>query len=109
MQALRQMGGGIVIAIISLLLVVGGISLALSETKSPEQPTATPLPPIIATSLEQPTLAPIIAATNTIEIPTLAATVLPSATIAAPIVCNPPSGWIRCIPSRKDIKPQLKF
>jgi len=103
MQALRQMGGGIVIAIISLLLVVGGISLALAETKAPEQPTPTPLPIIIATSLEQsfPTL--IIAPTDTLEIPTLdAPTQLPSATLAVPVVCNPPIGWVRIIVNTND-------
>ena len=32
MQTLRQLGGGVIIAIISVILVIGGISLALAET-----------------------------------------------------------------------------
>lgn len=104
MQALRQMGGGLVIAIISLLLVVGGISLALAETRAPEQPTSTPLPIIIATSLEQSSPTPIIAPTDILGIPTLTAsdTALPSATLAAPVVCNPPIGWVRIVVSTND-------
>ena len=101
MQALRQMGGGLVIAIISLLLVVGGISLALAEAKPPEQPTSTPLPPIIATSLELPiaTPTPIIADTNTVPTPI----VMPSATLAlAPVVCNPPAGWFQIVVNTND-------
>ena len=107
MQAVRQMGGGVVIAIISLLLVIGGISLALSEANPPAEPTPTPLPPVIATSLEVPVstsiiATPIIANTNTAELPTLTSTVLPNATLAAPIVCNPPVGWIQIIISTND-------
>jgi LysM repeat protein len=94
MQALRQMGGGVLIAVISLLLVVGGISLSLAEANPPE-PTQTPFPLIIVTSLELPTSTPIIANTNTLEIPTLTAIVMPSATLAIPVVCNPPAGWLQ--------------
>src|SRR5258706_2562092 len=108
MQALRQMGGGVVIALISLLLVIGGISLALSEANTPAESTPTPLPPIIATSLELPTSAPIIietpiiANTNTAELPTLTSTALPSSTLAIPVVCNPPVGWRQIIVNAND-------
>ena len=80
MQALRQMGGGVFIAIISLLLVIGGISLSLSETNSPEQPTPSPLPPIIATSIELPSLTPILVNTleSTVESATQSPTAAPS-------------------------------
>ena len=103
MQALRQMGGGLVIAIISLLLVIGGISLALAETHPP-QSTATPLPIIIVTSLEQPTATLIIANTNTLEVPTQPqpATAIPSATLAAPVVCNAPAGWLQIVVNTND-------
>jgi LysM repeat protein len=94
MQALRQMGGGVLIAVISLLLVIGGISLSLAEANPPE-PTQTPFPLIIVTSLELPTSTPIIANTNTLEVPTLTAIVMPSATLAIPVVCNPPAGWLQ--------------
>lgn len=107
MQALRQMGGGLVIAIISLLLVVGGISLSLAESNSPEQPTSTLIPPIIATSLEISTSTPILANTNTIEAPTLTSTALPSAiaqstTIPAVVACNSPAGWLQIIVNTND-------
>jgi LysM repeat protein len=104
MQTLRQMGGGVLIAIISLLLVVGGISLSLAENRSQAQASPTSIPlSIIATSLEQPTSVPLFAPTNTLEIPTLApATALPSATLAAPVVCNPPSGWLQIIVNAND-------
>lgn len=101
MQALRQMGGGVLIAIISLLLVVGGISLSLAET-TPPQPTPTPLQLIsIATSLEQSTATPILINTNTLAAPTLTvAPVLPSAT--APVICNSPAGWLQIVVNAND-------
>jgi LysM repeat protein len=108
MKALREMGGGLIIAIVSLLLVIGGISLSLAESTLPEQPTPTPLPPLLATSIDLPTLTPIlVVSTNTLEIPiqipTLAFTVEPSATLAAPAaVCNPPAGWIPILVSASD-------
>ena len=102
MQALRQMGGGVIIALISLLLVIGGISLSLAETNAPEEPTPTPLPAIVSTSIELPTVTPIL--TNTIESPTLTAIVLPSVTQALPtvIVCQFPTGWAQIIVSAND-------
>ncbi|HXD10717.1 MAG TPA: LysM peptidoglycan-binding domain-containing protein [Anaerolineales bacterium] len=105
MRALRQMGGGLIIAVISLLLVIGGISLSLSETNSPEQPTPSPLPPIIATSIELPTLTPI--PINTIESVTLTATLtstpIASVTPLAPAtVCTTPAGWIQIVVTAND-------
>jgi len=102
MQALRQMGGGVLIAIISLLLVIGGISLSLAEANPPEPPTPTLIPPIIATSLEVASSTPILVNTNTIEAPTLISTALPSVTLAAPVVCNPPAGWLQIIVNTSD-------
>ena len=103
MQALRQMGGGVFIAIISLLLVIGGISLSLAENRPQAQATPTSIPLIIiATSLEQPVSTPVFAPTNTLEIPILTSTALPSATLAAPVVCNPPSGWLQIIVNAND-------
>jgi LysM repeat protein len=107
MRALREMGGGLIIAVLSLLLVIGGISLSLAENTPPEQPTPTPLPPILATSIDLPTLTPIIvASTNTLEAstPTWTSTAAPpTATQAAPVaVCNPPAGWIPITVSASD-------
>src|SRR5262245_17561707 len=106
MRALREMSGGLIIAVVSLLLVLGGISLSLAENKPDEQPTPTPLPPIVATSIELPTFTPIIVNTNTPEVATQTATQtftpLPSATQVAAVVCNPPPGWIQIIVSVSD-------
>lgn len=108
MRALREMSGGLIIAVVSLLLVLGGISLSLAENRPLEQPTPTPLPPIIATSIELPTFTPILT-TNTLAAPTTetatqtaTSTVLPSATLAVAVVCNPPAGWIQIIVSAND-------
>lgn len=107
MRTLREMSGGLIVAVISLLLVLGGISLAMAENTPPESPTPTPLPPIIATSIELPTFTPIIVNTNTLAAPTTETatqtfTAVPSATVAAPVVCNPPPGWIQIIVRASD-------
>jgi hypothetical protein len=54
MQNLRQLGGGVIIAIFSVILVVGGIFLSLAETLPP---AATPslIPPTLPLSLPSPT------------------------------------------------------
>ncbi len=36
MQALKQMGGGLLLGLISLVIVIGGISLALAEGRAPQ-------------------------------------------------------------------------
>ena len=86
MQGLRQFGMAIVVGIISLGLVVGGFSLALSESFT--QPLSTPtenLPtaPVFLTA----TLTPAATLPPT-ELPTLTNTPLP------PPACIPPSGWM---------------
>ena len=106
MRALREMSGGLIVAVVSVLLVLGGISLSLAENQPDEPPTPTPLPPIIATSIELPTFTPIIVNTNTPEAATQTATqtftASPSATLAVAAVCNPPTGWIQIIVSASD-------
>jgi len=104
MRALREMGGGLIIAIVSLLLVIGGISLSLAENSAPEDPTPTPLPPIFATSIDVPIITLMAVDTNTNE-PTLAqpTTIIePSATQPAPVICNPPAGWLQIIVGAND-------
>ncbi len=92
MQALRQMGGGILIALFSLLLVMGGILLALAETStSVAPPTPTPLPtqtfPLFA-----PTLTPL----PPTQTDTLTPSLVPTVT-SSPTICPPPGGWIQII------------
>ncbi len=88
MQALRQLGGGILIGILSLLVVIGGSSLALAEgyIGLPPTPTQTasptsPFPPTPTTG--GPTIEP-----SPTIVPTSTDTPVP------PTTCPPPSGWV---------------
>ena len=100
MQTLRQLGGGVIIAIISVILVIGGIFLSLAENL-PSPATPTPVPPTFPQSFPTPTGTTIgFPATDT-ETPTQVST-LPTLTASAtlgvspmPASCTPPSGWIR--------------
>ena len=108
MQSLRQLGGGVLIALISVLLVIGGISLALAETLPP-QATPTTLPPTV--SLEFPTatftVPPVMSVSPTA---TASITSLPSATDTAyatntlfvQVACTTPTGWVRITTSSRD-------
>src|SRR5688572_13333259 len=93
MQTLRQLGGGVIVAIFSVILVIGGIFLSLAETLPP--PTIpTQVPPTFPQSFPTPT--------GTLEtmtaVPTETHTPLPTLTalaLASPTSCTPPVGWIR--------------
>jgi LysM repeat protein len=93
MKALRQMGSGFIIGAISLLLVIGGISLSLAESSAPEiPPTPSPIPTTFAVEFASPLPSP----TNLLEIPTELPTLFPTATLvlAQPTSCTIPPGWI---------------
>lgn len=99
MQSFRQLGGGLVIAILSVLLVIGGISLSLAETL-PAQATPTPIPPTL--SLEFPTATftvfPGLGETSTATLTgtplvLTAEPVLVTNTLFVPASCSYPSGW----------------
>jgi len=96
MQALRQMGGGLIIGIISLVLVVGGIALSLAETSTPKLNTPTPLPPPT-----QPLELFASTATSFITIiePTDISTYTPIPTevivLSSPTFCPAPVGWFQ--------------
>jgi len=104
MQSLRQLGIGVIIAIVSVILVVGGIMLALAETLPPPS-TPTQIPPTLPLSFPTPTIT---ASPIQSETPTAAQTASPSATttqlntLLAPTVCTPPVGWIRIIAGAGD-------
>lgn len=109
MQALRQMGGGVIIAIISVVLVLGGISLALAETLPPSN-VPTQIPPTLPQTISTPTTIgvglPTLSETPT-TLPSLTATTLASSTstLALPptvAVCTPPNGWIAVITTAND-------
>jgi len=108
MRVLREMGGGLIIAVASLLLVIGGISLSIAETSKNVQPTPSPLPPIFSTSIDLATFTPIISITDIIlESPTFPSTstatlALVSTYTAPAITCVPPAGWVQIIVSAND-------
>jgi LysM repeat protein len=94
MQTLRQLGGGVIVAIFSVILVIGGIFLSLAETLPPPA-TPTQIPPTFPESFPTPT--------GTIEtmtaLPTETETALPTLTpalaLASPTSCTVPPGWVR--------------
>jgi LysM repeat protein len=100
MQAFRQLGVGVVVAIASVILVIGGIFLAMAET-FPSAATPTQIPPTFPESFPTPT------ATTIGFPPTDTQTVTPVSTLPTmtasptlgvspmPASCTPPSGWIR--------------
>jgi len=94
MQSLRQLGGGVIIGIISVMLVLGGILLSLAESL-PSPATPTLIPPTFPQSFPTPTAT--IASTLSTETATQTETPSPSATIAllSPTSCTPPVGWLR--------------
>lgn len=101
MQALRQLGGGVIIALISIILVIGGISLALAESSSPPS-VVTPIqiPPTLQLIFPTSTLS--LASTQT-QIPTQTATVFPTSTISIPpTACTPPGGWFQTVVGATD-------
>ena len=98
MQAWRQLGVGVIIAIVSVVLVIGGIFIALAENL-PARATPTQIPPTFPQSFPTPTPTIITALpsetpTETV-LPSATASSLPTAVLATPTLCTPPSGWIR--------------
>ena len=101
MQNLRQLGGGVIIALVSVILVIGGISLALSETLPP-QATPTPISPTVSLNFPTATFtAPaLVSETPTatftqIVAPSATDTLFPTNTLFVQASCTPPSGWVR--------------
>jgi LysM repeat protein len=108
MQNIRQLGGGVIIALISVILVIGGISLALAETL-PSQATPTPIPPTV--SLDFPTAtftaATLVSETSSstatpIIVTSITDTLIPTNTAFAQVSCNPPAGWLRITTGSSD-------
>ena len=101
MQPLRQLGSGVIIALLSVILVIGGISLALAETFT-SQATPTPIPPTISLNFPTATftIAPLITdtpiSTPTAIVATLSTnTLVATNTLFVQASCNTPNGWIR--------------
>src|SRR5512133_20159 len=103
MQNLRQLGGGVIIALVSVILVIGGISLALAETL-PSQATPTIIPPTVSlifptatytvSSVDSETPTTTITQTQT-PTPLVTNTVFATNTLFIAASCTPPSGWVR--------------
>ena len=90
MKALRQLGSGFIIGAISLLLVIGGISLSLAETSIPSQPpTASPTNTTFAVEFSSPFPLPTQSTPSTTPTQTLLVS-----TNTSQAVCNIPSGWV---------------
>lgn len=101
MQPLRQLGSGVIIALLSVILVIGGISLALAESL-PSQATPTPIPPTLSLNFPTATftIAPLLSDTPTVTpTATIAAvntnTLVATNTLFVQASCTTPSGWIR--------------
>jgi LysM repeat protein len=86
MDTLRQLGGGLLLAVFSAVLVIGGISLALAESYVPVIPTPTETQALIA-SFPSPT-SPSLAFITETSPPS------PTETVPPPTSCPPPPGWV---------------
>ena len=104
MQTVRQLGVGVIVAVVSVILVIGGVFLSLAET-FPSAATPTQIPPTFPESFPTPTSTTIgFPATDT-ETTTALPTLTESATLTpvfSPTACMPPSGWIRVTTSSGD-------
>jgi LysM repeat protein len=98
MQALRQLGVGVIVAIVSVILVVGGVFLSLAETLPPAA-TPTQIPPTFPQSFPTPTATtigfPASETPTASPVPTLSETASPTLPSASPTICTPPAGWIQ--------------
>lgn len=110
MQNLRQLGVGVIIAIVSVMLVIGGIFLSLAESlPSPATPTqipptlpqSFPTPTPTITAIESPSPSPT-ASQASVQPTTEVASLFPTTISSPPASCTPPSGWIRIVTSTGD-------
>lgn len=109
MQNLRQLGGGVIIALISVILVIGGISLALAETL-PSQATPTPIPPTVSLDFPTATFTAATVGTAVSETPSSTVTpiivstdtLIPTNTAFVQVSCTPPNGWLRITTGASD-------
>ncbi len=85
MKVVRQLGNGILYGLVSVTLVVGGLSLALAESFTAPSPTPTISLPTVPQTLTSTQAGPTALPSST---PTSSATPPP------PTNCPPPAGWI---------------
>ena len=93
MQALRQLGGSILVGAISFLLILGGLSTTLAEQSIDEPPqftiTETSIPTSVPLDIKTATLSSL----GLLPTATITSSPSPTTTIPAPVVCPAPSGW----------------
>ena len=99
MQAARQLGNGLLYALISIVLVLGGLSLALAEgNHNYISPSSTPYPTALLQTSTPPSLysTPLTFPASTQVYITTTPIVIssPTQTISALMNCMPPSGWL---------------
>ncbi len=110
MGSLRQVGAGILLGVISIIVILGGFSLALVEggalpAASAASPTLTPTPAISSTlfptlSVPSTNTPQIIQITDTPSITPTSTSILPTAGLASLTpastltICPPPAGWL---------------
>ncbi len=94
MQAIKQLGGGILLGLISLAVVLGGISLALAEGYVPQPALflASPTPDAFPTSELAATSMDFLLSPYPSDTP--AATFTATLTPVPPTNCPPPAGWV---------------
>lgn len=85
MRVLRELGEGLLYALVSMVLVIGGLSLSMAENFNPQRPGPTAniltVPPTLTSTLPPPAGA-------------LTPTPTPSRSPTPPNNCLPPAGWI---------------
>lgn len=106
MKSLRQLGIGVLIAIVSVILVVGGIMLSLAESL-PAPSTPTQIPATLPQSFPTPTItaSPIRSETPTATqtgTSLVTNTALNTLLASTPTSCSPPVGWIRIVAGAGD-------
>lgn len=89
MRALRQLGGGLLYGLVSIVLVIGGLSLALAESYTAAHPTPTSSPSAIQPNGGASTESPVVATPST-----AAAAFAPTVTAVSQNLCHPPAGWV---------------
>lgn len=107
MQSLKQAGFGLIVAMISLTLVLGGAALALAENNvaRPATPTATGTPVILIPSATQPPSGGLPVVDTLPPPPTN--TLAPADTLIPPTSCPAPSGWVQYQIKPGDTLPNL--
>jgi LysM repeat protein len=101
MQAIRQLGVGVIVAIISVLLVLGGIVLSLAENL-PAAATPTLPPPTLPLNFPTPTFTQTPSLQTATETTTVSPTPTSTLALATATVCTPPPGWVHIFAATGD-------